>query len=324
MALRISASWVTRVPSAPLRRPERQRDQLECVHARVILDWAWSGCSTRAKRQLTEPAFRRRGAPAGSDATALPGRASRPGAPAGRGVGAARGDRDRGAALGDPVRAAGLREDDPGQDHRHRVPRGVRGVLRGERGAGRGPRRDRAGTGAPQGRGRADDLLPRRDPSLQQGPAGRAAARGRGGAGDADRGDDREPLFRGQFGAALARADLRAACVGAQATFEPCWAGRSRIPNGEYPSLPRSTPRRWSCSPRARAATRGWRSPRSSARRRPRGPGAIRSTSAPPRTRSSARRSAMTARAIATTTTSRRGSRPPGRPTPTHRSTTWR
>ena len=30
--------------------------------------------------------------------------------------------------------------------------------------------------------GRADDLLPRRDPPLQQGPAGRAAARGRGGA----------------------------------------------------------------------------------------------------------------------------------------------
>ena len=59
------------------------------------------------------------------------------------------------------------------------------------------------------------------------------------------------------------------------ATFEPCWTGRSRIPSGGSPSRPRSTPRRWSCSPRARAATRGWRSRRSSARRRPRGPGAI-------------------------------------------------
>ena len=57
--------------------------------------------------------------------------------------------------------------------------------------------------------GRADDLLPRRDPPLQQGPAGRAAARRRGGAGDADRRDDREPVLRGQLGAALALPDLR-------------------------------------------------------------------------------------------------------------------
>ena len=48
----------------------------------------------------------------------------------------------------------------------------------------------------------ADDPLPRRDPPLQQGAAGRAAARGRGGAADADRRDDREPVLRGQLGAA--------------------------------------------------------------------------------------------------------------------------
>ena len=63
-----------------------------------------------------------------------------------------------------------------------RVPRGLRGGLRGQRGAGRGPGGDRACRGAPPRHGRADDLLPRRDPPLQQGPAGRAAARGRGGA----------------------------------------------------------------------------------------------------------------------------------------------
>ena len=37
-------------------------------------------------------------------------------------------------------------------------------------------------------------VLPRRDPPLQQGPAGHAAAGGRGGRGDADRRDDREPV----------------------------------------------------------------------------------------------------------------------------------
>ena len=60
---------------------------------------------------------------------------------------------------------------------------------------------------APQHRraaGRADGLLPRRDPPLQQGPAGRAAAGRRGGPRHAHRGDDREPLLRGQLGAALA------------------------------------------------------------------------------------------------------------------------
>ena len=50
----------------------------------------------------------------------------------------------------------------------------------------------------PQGDRRADGLLPRRDPPLQQGPAGRAAARRRGGPRDAHRGDDREPVLRGQ------------------------------------------------------------------------------------------------------------------------------
>ena len=56
----------------------------------------------------------------------------------------------------------------------------------------------------------ADDPLPRRDPPLQQGAAGRAAARRRGRPRDADRRDDREPVLRGQLGAALAHADLRA------------------------------------------------------------------------------------------------------------------
>ena len=84
--------------------------------------------------------------------------------------------------------------------------RGVRGGERGAGRAGRGARRDRARPPAAGRRRPADDLLPGRDPSLQQGPAGRAAARGGGGAGDADRRDDREPVLRGQLGAALAGA----------------------------------------------------------------------------------------------------------------------
>ena len=68
-----------------------------------------------------------------------------------------------------------------------------------------------------QGERPADDPLPRRDPPLQQGPAGRAAAGGRGGPADPDRGDHREPLLRGQLGAALALPDLRAAAARARA-----------------------------------------------------------------------------------------------------------
>ena len=46
--------------------------------------------------------------------------------------------------------------------------------------------------------GHADDPVPRRDPSLQQGPAGRPAAARRGRHGHAHRGDDREPVLRSQ------------------------------------------------------------------------------------------------------------------------------
>jgi hypothetical protein len=49
---------------------------------------------------------------------------------------------------------------------------------------------------------------PRRDPPLQQGAAGRAAAGRRGGPRHADRRDDREPVLRGQLGAAEPHAGL--------------------------------------------------------------------------------------------------------------------
>ena len=73
---------------------------------------------------------------------------------------------------------------------------------------------------------RADGLLPRRDPPLQQGPAGRAAARRRGGPRHAHRGDDREPVLRGQLGAAEPHAGLRAARADRGGRSSRCCAGR--------------------------------------------------------------------------------------------------
>ena len=52
--------------------------------------------------------------------------------------------------------------------------------------------------------------LPRRDPSLQQGPAGRPPAPRRGRHDHAGRRDDREPVLRGQLGAPVADAGLAA------------------------------------------------------------------------------------------------------------------
>ena len=94
----------------------------------------------------------------------------------------------------------GVGQDDAGADRRRGRAWSVRGGVGGQRRPGSGARRDRASGRAPPRHRPGDDLLPRRDPPLQQGPAGCAPAGGRGGAGDADRRDDREPLLRGQLG----------------------------------------------------------------------------------------------------------------------------
>src|SRR4029079_10687432 len=83
-----------------------------------------------------------------------------------------------------------------------------------ERRPGRGARGDCPRGGAPSHLWNGHDLLPRRDPQVQQGAAGRAASRRGGGVAGADRGDDREPLFRGELGAAVAVTDIRAATFG--------------------------------------------------------------------------------------------------------------
>ena len=74
---------------------------------------------------------------------------------------------------------------------------------------------------------RADDLLPRRDPPLQQGPAGHAAAGRRGGPRDAHRGDDREPVLRGQRRAAVAQRRSTSSRRWARPTSSCCCAARS-------------------------------------------------------------------------------------------------
>ncbi len=68
---------------------------------------------------------------------------------------------------------------------------------------------DRGGRGPPATR-QAHDPVRRRDPSLQQGAAGRVPAARRSGRHRADRRDDREPVVRGELGAALAVEGLRA------------------------------------------------------------------------------------------------------------------
>src|SRR3954465_4258253 len=113
-------------------------------------------------------------------------------------------------------------------------------VEAGRAAARQGPPRPRQGRPAdPPTRPRAPpprpphDLLPGRDPSLQQGPAGRAAAGGGGGPGRAGGGDDREPVLRGQLGAALADSDLRAAGAhgrGRRGAGAAGARGRGRLP----------------------------------------------------------------------------------------------
>ena len=207
-------------------------------------------------------------------------------------------------------------------------PRPRAGRLRGGVGGERGPRRgaggDRARRGAPPRRGPADDLLPRRDPPVQQGPAGRAAAGGRGGPGDADRGDDREPLLRGQLGAALARADLRARRPLGRAGDRGLLRRALADPERGIADPPEVADEALELLATRSGGDARVRSARSSGRWRPRARRARDRPRRPPRTRCSARRSPSTARAISTTTTSRPGSRRRGAPTRTPRSTTWR
>ena len=137
-------------------------------------------------------------------------RVRRPGARPRRGLRATARDRGGPRPLLDPLRPARQREDDARADRRRLDRRGLRGAV-GGLGDGEGRARGaRAGEGAARHNRPAHDPLPRRDPPLQQGAAGRAAAGGGVGTRDADRRDDREPVLRGQLRAHLPRAGVRA------------------------------------------------------------------------------------------------------------------
>ena len=164
----------------------------------------------RPLRRRREGAAARRGAAGDPAAAADAGRVRRAAPDPRRELRAPPGDRGRPRLLDDPLRAAGQREDDarPGDRQYDRV--GIRGAL-GRVGDGLpGARGDPARPRPARRQRRADDPLPRRDPPLQQGAAGRAAAGGRGGLDHADRRHHREPLLRGQLGAPVALAGVRA------------------------------------------------------------------------------------------------------------------
>ena len=148
--------------------------------------------------------------------------------------------------------------------------------------------------------------VPRRDPPLQQGPAGRAPAARRGRHGHPHRRDDREPLLRGQRRAPVADARLAARAADRRGGRRPSSGGRSTDAERGLAGRARAraaasrsaddavrAPRR-----RSPAATRGRRS--TSSRARPRWP----------RTR----RSATPTGHVAPAARGRRGRRPAARP----------
>ena len=132
--------------------------------------------------------------------------------------------------------------------------RRVRGALGRVGHRRRRARGARAGAASGSAGRAAHDPVPRRDPPLQQGPAGRAAARGRGGARDADRRDDGEPVLRGELGAPVANAALRArAALRGGSSPRSCAAARPS-------SARRCRTSCWRWSRSAPAATRARRS----------------------------------------------------------------
>ena len=165
-------------------------DALDSWHERPL-----HGC----RRGASEPD---RSAPA-AHPPAVARRARRPAARARRRIGPPACDRGRPAAVDDPLRPARSRQDDARADRRRDHGRRLRGALGRVRARRRRARCPPACPRPARGERGAHDPLPRRDPPLQQGPAGRPAAGRRERPADADRGDHREPVLRGQRGPPL-------------------------------------------------------------------------------------------------------------------------
>ena len=242
----------------------------------------WSDCSARTGAAPAQPEaapMPRRGRRAAGHphAPADARRARRPGAAAGAGLGAAPRDRGGPPALDDPARAA---RQSARRRWRGSSPTPPDAAFEEESAVQAGRAEVRAVIERARERLRSrppDRVLPRRDPPLQQGPAGRAAAGGRGRADHADRRHHREPVLRGQLGPDLAHPSLRARGAGARRRSACCSIARSAA--GHCGAAGRtSTRRRSSSSPSAPAATPGRRSTRSSSRARPRAERTSRST----------------------------------------------
>ena len=223
----------------------------------------------------------------------------------GPGEGAPAGHRVRPDHLLHPLGTAGHWEDHARTDHRSTDQRPFRRPERGFVGRRRPPKDDRGGSEAPSPRP-ADHPPDRRDPPLQQVPAGCRPARRRAGRGHAHRRDHREPELRGQLRAPLALPRL----------YSP-GARRARDRDARPPSGRRPGARswrhggraggqtRWRGSSSSRTATPGGRSAGSSSRRprhRPTRPDGESSRSRRSRTRCSAEPYSTTRRASSTTT----------------------
>ena len=117
---------------------------------------------------------------------------------------AAPGDRAGPPPVDHPVGAAGHRQDHPRPADRDRYQGALHRVQRGAVGDQGDPQRDGGSRRDPPPDRPAHDPLHRRDPPFQQGPAGCVSPPRRSGRHRAHRGDDREPVVRGELGAALA------------------------------------------------------------------------------------------------------------------------
>ena len=244
------------------------------------------------------------GAAPAANSAPIARRARRSTARARRGLRAPARDRGRSPTLDDPLRPTRCRQDHArahrGRDHR----RSVRGALRRFGARRRRPGRAPAGTRPARSQCDPDDPVSRRDPPLQQGPAGCAPTRRRERPADADRRDDREPVLRGQRRPALT---LRRGRAGASIGRRDRVRRRSRGCRARHRASPPTSP---APSPARPGETRGARCRRSSSPGRPPQRSAHRSRRAMSPTPPASARCATTGRATSTTTSSRRSSSP--------------
>ncbi len=246
--------------------------------------------------------------------------------------------------VGHPLGAARHGQDHPRAGDRPVVGSQVRRALRRLRRRARRPPGDGGGAGQPRPLRTLHRPLPRRDPPLHEGPAGRAAARRRERLGHPRRGHHREPLVLRHLPAALAVAPAHARAPhrrrprhagrsrgGRSARAGGCRRARARRAGGDRPARLRRRQARAHGARggiRCRGAGRGRRGPngrRSSGLRRRRRRRGVRrrghrvrsgcrggrSPSSPPRwwpAPSTARCCATTATATSTTTSSARSS----------------